>query len=135
MTLAVQPPCPWCGSTRGAVRVHGHGQCADCKTNIEPCCAGDNANDAACNTMGSAVKNTGAQLFPSVFDSIGGPQATVTTDALVFGLCTRLGSDYDQAKALIEVAERIGILLTKPPGVHRLRDVATSAVDPSGHRP
>ncbi|MBK8976984.1 MAG: hypothetical protein IPM29_13795 [Planctomycetes bacterium] len=32
--------CPACGVTLQLVRVHGHGQCAHCGTNVEPCCAG-----------------------------------------------------------------------------------------------
>lgn len=59
----------------------------------------------------------------------------MTTDALIFGLNTRLGTTYDEAQALIEVAERIGIIVSKPPGLQRLQDVATSAVDPLGPRP
>jgi hypothetical protein len=32
--------CDWCGHWGPPVHVHGHTQCARCKTNIEPCCAG-----------------------------------------------------------------------------------------------
>ena len=35
--------CPYCGRVGEVVRVHGHGQCPHCGTNIEPCCAGANA--------------------------------------------------------------------------------------------
>ena len=78
------------------------------------------------------MDNSGLHLLPKVFDSIGGRKATVTTEALIFGLNTRLGTTYDEARALIEVAERISIIVTKAPGLHRLQDVATSAVDPPG---
>ena len=132
MKSAAQNPCPWCGSTRGTVRVHGHGQCATCKTNIEPCCSGDNTDDAACKNRGQEINNSGLHLFPRVFDAIGGRKATVTTEALIFGLNTRLGTTYDEARALIEAAERIGIIVTKAPGLQRLQDVATSPVDPPG---
>ena len=135
MKPATPTPCPWCGSTQGTVRVHGHGQCATCKTIIEPCCSGDNTNDAACKNSVDAIDNSDRHLFSRVFDSIGGRHATVTTDALIFGLNTRLGTTYDEAQALIEVAERIGIIVSKPPGLQRLQDVATSAVDPLGPRP
>lgn len=30
--------CPACGTLAPIVWVHGHGQCAACKTNIAPCC-------------------------------------------------------------------------------------------------
>ncbi|HYC76311.1 MAG TPA: hypothetical protein VEI02_01675 [Planctomycetota bacterium] len=32
--------CPWCGQPACTVYVHGHGQCARCGVNIDPCCAG-----------------------------------------------------------------------------------------------
>ncbi|MFM1831960.1 MAG: hypothetical protein RLZZ461_276 [Planctomycetota bacterium] len=33
--------CPWCGADAPVVHVHGHGQCAACGTNREPCCQPD----------------------------------------------------------------------------------------------
>ena len=39
--------CPSCGSGRGVVFVHGHGQCVACGGNTEPCCAGASAADEA----------------------------------------------------------------------------------------
>ena len=33
--------CPYCGSTKPLIEVHGHRQCQDCKTNVEPCCSGE----------------------------------------------------------------------------------------------
>jgi len=35
------PQCPYCGSTRGLVWVHGHGQCRQCGINIDECCRGE----------------------------------------------------------------------------------------------
>ncbi|MFB3431826.1 MAG: hypothetical protein ABL309_12970 [Phycisphaerales bacterium] len=32
-------PCPYCRHDQ-IIYVHGHGQCAKCGTNIEPCCDG-----------------------------------------------------------------------------------------------
>ena len=32
--------CPYCGQSSQTVFVHGHEQCVVCKTNIEPCCSG-----------------------------------------------------------------------------------------------
>jgi hypothetical protein len=32
--------CPCCGRETVLVEVHGHGQCAQCGINIEPCCQG-----------------------------------------------------------------------------------------------
>ena len=125
-------PCPCCGSRRGVVHIHGHGQCASCGTNIEPCCAGDNGNDAATKSANAncTPANPAPQLFPLIFDGLGGRAATVTTDALLFALSNRLGSDYEQARLVLEAAERVGIIRSDPPGLHRLQDVAASAVDP-----
>ena len=131
-------PCPMCGSSRGVVHVHGHAQCLTCNTNIEPCCTGDNGNDAgsqsACRTA-NAADQAGPNLFPMVFDALGGRDQTVTTAALLFGLTSRLSCDHQDARLLLEAAERIGIVRTAPPGCHRLQlqDVATSPVDPPGN--
>ncbi|MFM8642449.1 MAG: hypothetical protein ACKOV8_10090 [Phycisphaerales bacterium] len=35
------PRCPFCGHPLRVVQVHGHGQCATCRTNVQPCCDGD----------------------------------------------------------------------------------------------
>jgi hypothetical protein len=40
MTAARQI-CPWCRRSTAAVWIHGHAQCEHCRTNIEPCCSGD----------------------------------------------------------------------------------------------
>ena len=32
--------CPYCGQSSQTVFVHGHEQCVVCKTNVEPCCSG-----------------------------------------------------------------------------------------------
>jgi len=33
--------CSWCGHNTKIIWVHGHGQCAICKTNIDECCRGE----------------------------------------------------------------------------------------------
>lgn len=135
MTPPPPTPCPWCGSLRGVVHVHGHGQCMTCNTNVEPCCSGDSTNDAACKVETSAEVHTAPQLFPSVFESIGGRDATVTTDALLYALSSRLACDYADARLVLEAAERVGIVHTKTRGLHRLRDVGVPPVDPPGRAP
>ena len=80
----------------GVVHVHGHGQCLTCNTNVEPCCAGDSANDAVTRTDTDERVDTAPRLFPMVFDSLGGQNVTVTTDALLFALSNRLASDYEE---------------------------------------
>jgi len=135
MPPAAPTPCPWCGSMRGVVHVHGHGQCLTCNTNIEPCCNGDSGNDARTRKQTDAPVNTGPHLFAKLFESLGGPDATVTTDALLFALSNRLGSDLGEARLVLEAAERVGIVLTKTAGLHRLQDVVPSPVDPDAKAP
>ena len=33
--------CHYCGQSSETIFVHGHEQCAFCKTNVEPCCQGE----------------------------------------------------------------------------------------------
>lgn len=127
-------PCPFCGSLRGVVHVHGHGQCVTCNTNIQPCCTGDSASDAGSRScrLSDPAAATVPRLFPSLFETLGGRDVTVTTDCLLFALSTRLGSDYEEARLVVEAAERVGILRRAGPGLHRLQDVGASVVDPPG---
>ena len=120
---------------RGVVHVHGHGQCLSCNTNIQPCCAGDSTNDAGSQIQTNWATNTAPQLFAKVFDALGGSDATVTTDALLFVLMNRLGSDLDEARLVLEAAEKVGIIRTKTAGNHSLQDVVPSPVDPTGPAP
>lgn len=47
--------CPWCGShPLVTVYVHGHGQCAACRTNLDPCCSGERECD-----LSAPVDSTG----------------------------------------------------------------------------
>lgn len=43
-TKGARPDCParcvYCGSPLQVVWVHGHGQCARCGVNVDPCCGG-----------------------------------------------------------------------------------------------
>lgn len=41
-----QLPCPFCGTIAQPVYIHGHYQCVTCKTNIDPCCGGEQACDS-----------------------------------------------------------------------------------------
>ena len=36
-----QPRCVNCGQPENIIWVHGHGQCAHCKVNVQPCCSGE----------------------------------------------------------------------------------------------
>ena len=41
MEAAAPKFCQFCGQPEQIIWVHGHGQCAHCKTNSFPCCDGD----------------------------------------------------------------------------------------------
>ena len=112
--------CPYCGHAGPPVPVHGHGQCAHCGTNIEPCCAGANAQDEAAATDGNEA-GPDPRLFQRLFAQLGGGTATVTTDALLFALVQRLGTDLDGARLVLEAAERIGIVQRAGANQHHLR--------------
>lgn len=40
--------CVYCGQSAPIIWVHGHGQCAHCKINVDECCRGENI----CNGLG-----------------------------------------------------------------------------------
>ena len=129
MAADAATPCPWCGSLRGVVHVHGHGQCRACGTNVEPCCAGDSGDDAATSASDGAGADAAPQLFPSLFERLGGQEVTVTTDALLFALTQRLASALDEAKLVLEAAERVGVVEAVGSGLHRLRARPPRTVD------
>ena len=37
--------CPFCNKATEVVFIYEHGQCSFCKTNIDPCCSGEMANE------------------------------------------------------------------------------------------
>ena len=43
--VTMQTKCLFCGNPVQLIYVHGHYQCAVCKTNALPCCDGDNCNN------------------------------------------------------------------------------------------
>lgn len=112
--------CDYCGFQGGLNQVHGHGQCARCGTNIEPCCSGANAESEAAVTAGI---DTGPDpgLFARTFVYLGGAAVTVTIEALRFALAQRLGVDLDEASVVIEAAERTGLIEPSGVGLYRLR--------------
>ena len=38
--------CAWCGTPTTVIWVHGHGQCANCGTNIDECCRGEQCDNS-----------------------------------------------------------------------------------------
>ena len=113
--------CPWCAARGTPVPVHGHTQCPRCGSTVEPCCTGASpADEAAPASRIDAAPDP--QLFPSLFaERLGGPGATVTTDAVLFALTQRLGGDLDDAQLVLEAAERLGLVERAGPSLHRLR--------------
>jgi hypothetical protein len=103
------------------VRVHGHGQCPTCKTNVAPCCAG--SGDEA--EVGDRHEQPFApDLFRRAFARLGTPQATVTAEALWHALVDVVDTDLDGARMLAELGLAQGLLTTPAPGSYRLPDVA-----------
>jgi hypothetical protein len=43
--------CLYCGQNAPVIWVHGHGQCAVCKTNVDECCRGE----VVCPTLSKEV--------------------------------------------------------------------------------
>jgi hypothetical protein len=37
--------CNYCHSKKDLIWVHGHGQCPDCKYNVDECCRGENCEE------------------------------------------------------------------------------------------
>lgn len=112
--------CHYCGFEGAVNPVHGHGQCARCGTNIEPCCSGASAeNEAAVTDHIDTGPDPG--LFARTFLHLGGASVTVTVDALRFALAQRLGVDLDEAMLVIEAAERTGLIVPTGVELYRLR--------------
>jgi hypothetical protein len=51
--------CPYCGETLRVIEVHGHIQCADCHTNIMPCCGGAPLSTCHIDTSGGPGGTSG----------------------------------------------------------------------------
>ena len=111
--------CPSCGSYRGVVFVHGHGQCIACGTNTEPCCSGANAANEVDGGVDDGVF-VDPKLFERLFAQLGGAGATVTTESLLFALVQSQGSDLDTARLLLEAGERVGVVQRVGADCHRL---------------
>ncbi|MCA8977053.1 MAG: hypothetical protein KDC98_20190 [Planctomycetes bacterium] len=123
MTPARSPsPCPNCGVRAARVNVHGHVQCARCRTVLGPCCEGASAGDEVQGECAAAL-SPGPDLFRRLFaERLGGARATVTTAALRFALVENRSTDLEGADLLLEAALRTGVLVLAGEGCCRLPD-------------
>ncbi|MCB9887174.1 MAG: hypothetical protein H6838_16910 [Planctomycetes bacterium] len=109
--------CPQCGAFVELVHVHGHGQCPVCHTNVAPCCAG--AGDEV-RASGEGDAPFDPHLFERCFERLGGPRATVTTEALLHTLVEVLDVDLQAATIVLQAGEHVGAVTPAGPGCHRL---------------
>lgn len=101
-------PCPYCGAVADVVRVHGHGQCSRCGTNIEPCCSGASPEEPA--AAGAIAILPDPALFERVFAALGHRAATHSEEALRHALVQRLACDLDYAALLLRSGLGLGLL-------------------------
>jgi hypothetical protein len=106
--------CAYCGATLAVVHVHGHGQCARCGANVDPCCAG--SGDEA-DIDGAVVQPVDPQLFARLFAHLGGPRATVARPALVYALAHRLGVGLEEAADVLDAGTQLGLVTMHGEGV------------------
>lgn len=101
------------------MHVHGHGQCLQCGTNVEPCCGGAAPGDAG-DAPGDGSLDVEPQLFRRLVAQLGGEDATITAASLEQGFVQRQGSDLEEARAVIALAVRLGKLTAPGEGLLRL---------------
>lgn len=110
--------CPFCAAPLAVVHVHGHGQCAHCGVNVEPCCTGSGPDDVA--AIDVPELDADPALFARLFARLGGEEVTVTGDALRLSLAQWLGTGLDEAAVVIEAGVRVGRLSALPTDLYRL---------------
>jgi len=112
-------PCPYCGAVAEVVHVHGHGQCSQCGTNVEPCCSGASPEEPMASGVTAILPDP--DLFNRLFDALGNPKATHSEAALRHGLVQRLACDLDVAQLLLDAGQRLGLLARHAGGYRLLR--------------
>lgn len=88
--------------------MHGHGQCARCGANVEPCCSGASALDEADEAL--APQGVEPHLFERMFEELGGRDRSVTRSALLYALQRWLGGGLPEAGEILEAGIRLGHL-------------------------
>jgi hypothetical protein len=99
--------CPFCGSVLHVVAVHGHGQCARCGTNVEPCCTGASAETEA-DEPGPRGGTVDPRLFRHLWAQLGGEGATVTVECVLQALVRALDAPLDEARVVLDAAIALG---------------------------
>ncbi|MGE3175023.1 MAG: hypothetical protein AB7O97_20515 [Planctomycetota bacterium] len=102
--------CPWCGAALVTVQVHGHGQCARCGTNVDPCCGGA-SRDAEADLPAPAPTQLDPDLLPALFARLGGVGATLTAECLELALARALDVPLGEAREILDAAESLGQLV------------------------
>ena len=94
-------PCPACGATLQLVWVHGHGQCANCCTNVVACCmgAGQEADERAGDPCDVSVNDV-----VGAFARCANGSGSITVDALRHAITEHEECTYDAANAAIDRA-------------------------------
>lgn len=101
--------CPFCGARLEVVHVHGHGQCAHCGTNVDPCCAGASAGDEA-DQPAAAPTAIDPDLFPRLFRDLGGDDATVTLECVLTALSRAIDGSLEDARIVLDAGLTLGQL-------------------------
>lgn len=101
--------CSYCGAKLEVVFVHGHGQCANCGTNVDPCCSGADPGSEAL-APGEQAQPVDIRVLKRVFAELGGLGATVTEASFLFALARALDAPLDEARAVMEAAAGLSLL-------------------------
>ena len=101
--------CSYCGAKLEVVFVHGHGQCANCGTNVDPCCSGADPGSEAL-APGERAQPVDIRVLKRVFAELGGLDTTVTEASFLFALARALDAPLDEARAVMEAAAGLSLL-------------------------
>jgi len=113
------PACPNCGARDAAVPIHGKAACPCCGAEIQTACEGAGNGEAIVRGGGDFAVPT--DLFARLFARLGGFDASVTEDALLFALTEMQGVDLDGARLLLEAGVHAHAIRRAGPHYFRLR--------------
>jgi hypothetical protein len=101
------------------VPIHGKATCPCCGAEIQIACEGAGAGEAIVRGDGDFVVPT--DLFARLFARLGGLDASVTEDALLFALTELQDVDLDGARLLLEAGVHTRAIRRAGPHYFRLR--------------